>query len=334
MVSCERVCAWAVVCCGCESSPFRVPVPACIGSKTVALPQRTRSLKMSFMEYLRRSPSVRALCATGTAGLLLIAAGVRADEVHLQSGSTIEGRASRDGDTVVVRVESGVIRLPADSVQRIDKSEASDDIAQRRRAALAPRDIRGRLELAAYCREHDLRATERALLEEVIALEPNHAQARRLLGYVRTEQGWVERRAQEQRARDADNEAWLARERAREREQARAEVDRERALETRQLELEAARLRAARQHREEQMRARDSTYYGFPYAYGYVPGVVYSAPPRTSTPRDPATENCLPGGCAAAPPAPQPVSPIPGVRHPRDTTWALPGVKNPREWTR
>lgn len=286
------------------------------------------------MEFRRPRPSVRALCVTGSAALLLAAAGAQADEVHLQGGSTIEGRATRDGDAVVVRVESGEIRLPAESVERIDKAEASDDIAQRRRAALAPRDIKGRLALAAYCREHDLKATERALLEEVIALEPNHAEARRLLGYVRTDQGWVERRVQEQRARDADNQAWLARERAREHEQARADVDRERALETRRMELEAARMRAERQQREDEERAREPAYYGYTYSYGYAPLRAYAAPPRAPVPRDPATENCLPGGCAAAPPMAAPVSPIPGVRHPRDTTWALPGVKNPREWTR
>ncbi len=274
-----------------------------------------------------------ALCATGPVVLLLLAAAAQADEVHLQGGSTIEGRATRDGDTVVVRVESGVIRLPADSVARIDKAEASDDVAQRRRAALGPREIKGRLELAAYCRDHDLKSTERALLEEVIELEPNHAEARRLLGYVRSEHGWVQRRVQEQQARDADNEAWLARQRARERDQARVDADRERDLATRQMQLESERMRSERQRREAEQRARDEVYSSYPYGYGYAP--VYAAPPRRApVPRDPATSNCLPGGCTAPPPTAAPASPIPGTRHPRDTTWALPGVKNPREWTR
>lgn len=274
------------------------------------------------------------MIANGFATLLLAAAGVaHADEVHLQGGSVIEGRATRDGDTVIVRMESGEIRLPADSVQRIDKSEASDAIAQRRRAALAPRDVRGRIELAAYCREHDLRATERALLEEVIAIEPNQAEARRLLGYVRTDQGWVDRSAQQQAARDAEHEVWLARARAREREQARADVERERDLATRQMQLDAERMRNDRlRDRDESLRARDEAY---TYPYGYPPGIVYSQPRRESMRRaTPASERCLPGGCAAPPPTAAPTSPIAGTRHPRDTTWALPGVKNPREWTR
>jgi hypothetical protein len=287
------------------------------------------------MKYSRPRPILSALRASGSAALLLLAASsVRADEVHLQGGSVIEGRATRDGDSVVVHVESGVIRLPADSIERIDKSEASDDIAQKRRVALGPRDVKGRLELAAYCREHDLRATERALLEEVIALEPNHAEARRLLGYVRAEHGWVERRVQEQQARDAEHEAWLARERAREREQARADAGRERELTTRQMQLDAERMRSERQRREAELRARDEAYYyNAPYGYAYGPGAGY-VPARRNVTRDRATDDCLPGGCAAAPPAPQPVSPIAGTRHPRDTTWALPGVKNPREWSR
>src|SRR3954463_10286306 len=97
-------------------------------------------------------PRPRHSIAAGLAVLLLSAAGAaRADEVQLSGGSVIEGRATRDGDTVVIRVESGEIRLSADAVQRIKKSDASDDVAQRRRAALAARDIRGRMELAAYC---------------------------------------------------------------------------------------------------------------------------------------------------------------------------------------
>jgi hypothetical protein len=225
-------------------------------------------------------------------------------------------------------MEAGEIRLPADSVQRIKKSQASDDVAQRRRAALAPRDVRGRIELAAYCREHDLRATERTLLEEVIAIEPNQAEARRLLGYVRTDHGWVDRSAQQQAARDAEHEAWLARERAREREQARADAEHERDLATRQMQLDAERMR------NDRLRDRDEVY-SYPYGYGYTAGVSYP-PARREAMRSapPAAERCLPGGCAAPPPTAAPTSPIAGTRHPRDTTWALPGVKNPREWTR
>src|SRR5262245_51101430 len=98
--------------------------------------------------------------------VLLAGATARADEVQLRSGSSIEGKARREGDTVVIRVESGEIRVPADEVLQIRKAASSEEVAARRRAALAPHDVQGRLELAAYCREHELRATERALLQE------------------------------------------------------------------------------------------------------------------------------------------------------------------------
>lgn len=269
--------------------------------------------------------------ANGFASLLLLlgaAAGAEADEVQLEGGAVIEGRATREGDSVVVRVESGQIRLSAASVKSIKKSEVSDEIAQKRRAVLAPRDVKGRLELARYCREHDLRMTERALLEEVIALEPNQPEARRLLGYVKTEKGWVDRSAEEQRARDAEHDAWLARERARERDQAREDAVRTREREARQRELELEQLRNTQ--------PRDDGYV-YPYAYGYGYAPIGSYPVRRELVRreaPAASERCLPGGCAAPPPTAAPVSPIAGTRHPRDTTWALPGVKNPREWTR
>lgn len=278
------------------------------------------------MQYSRRPRFTNGFAALVL--LLGAAAAARADEVQLEGGAVIEGRATREGDSVVVQMESGQIRVSADSVKSIKKAESSDEVAQKRRAALAAHDVKGRIELARYCREHDLRATERALLEEVISLEPNQPEARRLLGYVKTDKGWEDRTAQEQRARDAEHEAWLAR--AHERE-ARDDAERDRARASqaaRQRELEDEQLRNAP--------LRDDSYvYPYTYGYGYAPLRTYPArrePVRRDVPA--AAERCLPGGCAAAPPTAQPVSPIAGTRHPRDTTWAVPGVRNPREWTR
>jgi len=246
---------------------------------------------------------------------------VRADEVHLRGGAKIEGKAKREGDTVVIRVESGEIRLPADSVEQIRKSESSEEVAERRRAALGPRDVRGRLELAAYCREHELPATERALLQEVLEVEPDHPKARKLLGYERdeTQHGrWIDRSRKLQEARAAEDAARLERQRAHERELARIQAERE------QEEARAETLRA----RDEALRARDEALNARDQAF-YTPGYFYPVarpymrhhwhqPARCSVERD-----CNTGSA--------PSFPIAGVRHPRDTSFFLPGVKDPRE---
>ena len=239
----------------------------------------------------------------------------------LRSGTKIEGKARREGDSVVIRVESGEIRLPAETVERIDKSESSTEVAERRRAALDPHDVRGRMQLAAYCREHDLRATERALLEEVIELEPNHAQARRLLGYERDGAGgWVSRSQQQQQARAAEEAAW----RERQREVARADAERQQ--QKAQQEAERARDEAL-QARDEAQRARDEALYSPMYYGGYPWYRAYYYPhPRPHG----QGERCYgPDRDCNAPAAP--AFPINGVRHPRDTSFFLPGVKDPRE---
>lgn len=250
--------------------------------------------------------------------LLAVASPGRADEVLLRSGTKIEGKAKREGDSVVIRVESGEIRLPAETVERIEKSESSSEVAERRRAALDPRDVRGRLQLAAYCREHGLPATERALLQEVLELEPNHAQARRLLGYERDGSGWVSRSQQQQQARAAEEAAWL------ERQRALARADAERAQEKAQQEAQRARDEAL-QARDEAQRARDEAVYSPMYYGGYPWYRAYYYPhPR---PHGLSERGSRPERDCNTPPAP--AFPISGVRHPRDTSFV--GVKGPRE---
>jgi hypothetical protein len=266
-----------------------------------------------------RCARLLALCL-----VLSASSAARADEIQLRGGAKIEGKARREGDTVVIRVESGEIRLPADSVEHIRKAESSEEIAERRRAALGPRDVRGRLELASYCRAHELRATERTLLQEVLEINPDHPQARRLLGYERDAtqpgRGWVDRSHQQQEARAAEENAWLERQRAQERELARAQAERE------QQNAQAETLRArdeALRARDEALRARDDAFYAPGYFY-------YPAYARAYRHDDWQRESCGPDRDCSAPPS-APHFPIAGVRHPRDTSFFLVGVKDPHE---
>ncbi|HKU38591.1 MAG TPA: hypothetical protein VJR89_10605 [Polyangiales bacterium] len=203
--------------------------------------------------------------APGLLGCVLLAAATaHADEVQLRSGASIEGQARREGETVVIKVESGEIRMPADEVREIREAVSSEEVATRRRSALAPRDVRGRIELAAYCREHELRATERALLQEVLDLEPDQPQARRLLGYERDAAGrWVDRSRELQAARAAEEAARLERLRA-------TELERER--ERAHAEAVQARDEAVRA-RDEALRARDNAYLS--YGSVYYPAYLY-----------------------------------------------------------
>ncbi len=116
-----------------------------------------------------------------------------ADRTILVGGTVLEGKAIRKGDKVIVRLESGEITVPADTVERIEKSESVVGQFDARYAALPKGDVKARLALADYCRDHSMRAEERKLLLEVIDLDRDNAVARARLGFVKSEGGWLTR---------------------------------------------------------------------------------------------------------------------------------------------
>lgn len=272
---------------------------------------------------MNQSAWVLALSCVLCGGVPLAAA----DDVHLDNGEVIEGRATRAGDKVVIELESGQISLSAESVKRIDKRESSIDRYEKRYAQLPPDGVAERMRLADYCREHGMRERERMLLEQVIERDPNHEQARRRLGYVKTPEGWVtyaeHMRAQGRVQRDGQ---WLTREEAQELDrrqtQARAAAgdsqleSKKVALEREKLELERQRLELERARARDEERTRPLPVFGY-YGYGYLPhGRDVRGPTGPTHGR---------GYDATR------VYPINGVRDPRDDTWAIPGVRNPRD---
>jgi hypothetical protein len=114
-----------------------------------------------------------------------------ADRTFLVGGTVLEGKAVRKGDKVIVRLESGEITVPADSVERIEKSESVVSHFDAAYAKLPKSNVKARLDLADYCRDHGMRTEERRLLLEVVDLDRDNAGARARLGYVKAESGWV-----------------------------------------------------------------------------------------------------------------------------------------------
>jgi len=119
------------------------------------------------------------------------AAGARADIINLTNGNQLEGRATVEGDRVKVQMGQGWLFLRKEAVASIEKKDTPLDVFDRKYAALAPKDLPARLQLAGWCREQDLTEPNRKLLNEVLALDPNNAEARRLLGHVQHQGQWV-----------------------------------------------------------------------------------------------------------------------------------------------
>lgn len=205
-----------------------------------------------------------------------------ADRVVLVGGTVIDGRVTTKNGKVVIQSEAGEIAVPADSVSRIEKSETTEAQFDSRYAALHPGDVRARLDLADYCRSHDMRARERKLLLEVIDIDRDNETARWRLGYVKTDAGWVMKdEAMQAKGYVRDQGQWVNRANLVELERLRLERD---VLAQRREELEAAEHakqmeRAMRQTQiDEQRNHLPPSYFDYAFApvYPFVPGVVLS----------------------------------------------------------
>lgn len=116
--------------------------------------------------------------------LVLLASPCLADRIELSNGNRLEGTLTRlPGGRVEIRLSYGRLVLPAAQIRRIERRPTRADRLQARLASLTARDADGRYRLALQARSERLYSLERRLLEQVVALRPDHTEARRALGY-------------------------------------------------------------------------------------------------------------------------------------------------------
>ena len=229
---------------------------------------------------------------------LALAAGASADVVYLKNGKSIEGQVVVEGDRVTVKIPYGTVSFPRSKVLRIEKGVSAVGIYEKRRAALPAGDAAARLKLAAWCREERLPNRADGLLREVLAIDPENAEARRLLGYVWHEDRWMkpeekyraqglvefekqwhkpESVAEIKRARAAARGAEEQRRKAELELQIRAaELEKLRA-ERRRLEAERAKIEAERARLETERRRLERTFVRYPH-FKMIGGSIYYFP--------------------------------------------------------
>jgi hypothetical protein len=115
-----------------------------------------------------------------------------ADVVTTKDGIVLEGSATKAGDgSVVVATEAGDVTLPAGSVKSIVPGEGPRSAARRASAALARSDAQGHYRLALSLEAEGLADLARCEHEAVLAVDPEHAGARRALGFERVGDRWL-----------------------------------------------------------------------------------------------------------------------------------------------
>jgi hypothetical protein len=134
--------------------------------------------------------------------ILAIAAAVswphcsRAAVYVLKSGGQIEGDvvAGPDGgpkETTHIRTPSGgELMLDNSQIERVIPQSDADKEYEKLRPTV-PDTVDGQWKMAEWCREHRLDKQREVHLERVIALDPDHKQARAALGYMRVDGRWL-----------------------------------------------------------------------------------------------------------------------------------------------
>jgi hypothetical protein len=138
-----------------------------------------------------------ALLTAGLSGAAM------ADDVLLTNGRTLVGIAREEPGRVVIETRLGDIGIPRDQVQSIATGRTPIHEYKERLANLdnGCASAAETFELAEWARSQGLVRYVNGLLQRTIESDPDHAEARRLLGFVRHEDRWVpasERRAVQQ----------------------------------------------------------------------------------------------------------------------------------------
>jgi hypothetical protein len=118
-----------------------------------------------------------------------------ADDVLLTNGRTLVGIAHNEPNRVLVETRLGDIGIPHADVKEIVPGKTPIHGYKERLAALGPKATAAEVfALAQWAREEGLVRYVNGLLQRTIELDPNHAEARMLLDYVRYEGHWIRSR--------------------------------------------------------------------------------------------------------------------------------------------
>ncbi len=123
--------------------------------------------------------------------LLSFAPALSADEVELTSGKVVEGKVEDLGDSIKLSRSGGSVTYPKSMIVRITRKKTAEEVYEDQSKALKADDVQGRLKFARWCLERKL--AKEAVLEfrKVIALEPDHEEARLGAGYRRVNDTWM-----------------------------------------------------------------------------------------------------------------------------------------------
>jgi len=145
---------------------------------------------------------MRSLSIVVAAVLIILTCGQAQDRVILKDGQVFDGKLEKETPkSVVLRTKYGVLRFPREEVSRVERHKSAKDeyLFRCRRIAQAL------FELALWCKKHGLEKQALRHLREVIRYDPDHKEARKLLGYIRKGKRWVKKKPPKQKPQREKN---------------------------------------------------------------------------------------------------------------------------------
>ena len=117
---------------------------------------------------------------------------IQADVVWLKNGNSLEGRTRQlENGELEITSALGTLSLPAELIDRVVGARSEEERVREELDALEPGDADGRYHLALRIGGRGHQTLANNVLDQVLALDPEHAGARERLGYVRCEERWL-----------------------------------------------------------------------------------------------------------------------------------------------
>ncbi|MDQ7778145.1 MAG: hypothetical protein RDV41_00345 [Planctomycetota bacterium] len=138
---------------------------------------------------MKRALRVSAMAAV----FLVVASAIQADIIHLESGGKVEGVLVDKGTHYEVQTTTGTCTLQKDQVLLVEVKESVIEKYNKAAVEVKADDAEGHFALAMLCKEGKWNGKMRDELQKVIAINPDHEQARKELGYEMYEGKWLPR---------------------------------------------------------------------------------------------------------------------------------------------
>lgn len=125
--------------------------------------------------------------------ILVVASPVLGDTLTLKNGKTFEGKVVKETSTHIhFKIRGlGTQKFPKSMVEKVEKGASVFDQYEAKRKELAGDDADGHFELGIWCKENTLRKEAKAEFKAAVKADPDHAGARKELGYVYYEGEWL-----------------------------------------------------------------------------------------------------------------------------------------------